>query len=179
MRCHITARNRACIYDLSKCLCTGKSAFFSRAPTTLGATLNWYFFAVANYFLYGETIIYYFKVRQKLLLLVPCSTFLVSMSSSRTLFSCHLQRTTGSSALCSTRLVCKLRLKLCFKAHAFSGFMGFVSSLKKNYLRRQFSLFGWVHMTLLVVILSSHFIVDNILEVRAHSVRSLFHFPHF
>jgi phosphatidate cytidylyltransferase len=26
-------------------------------------TLNWYFFAVANYFLYGETIIYYFKVR--------------------------------------------------------------------------------------------------------------------
>ena len=26
-------------------------------------TLNWYFFAVANYFLYGESIIYYFKVR--------------------------------------------------------------------------------------------------------------------
>jgi len=25
-------------------------------------TLNWYFFAVTNYFLYGETIIYYFKV---------------------------------------------------------------------------------------------------------------------
>lgn len=25
--------------------------------------LNWYFFAVTNYFLYGESIIYYFKVR--------------------------------------------------------------------------------------------------------------------
>lgn len=25
-------------------------------------TLNWYFFAVVNYFLYGESIIYYFKV---------------------------------------------------------------------------------------------------------------------
>ena len=25
-------------------------------------TLNWYFFATANYFLYGESIIYYFKV---------------------------------------------------------------------------------------------------------------------
>ena len=25
-------------------------------------TLNWYFFAVANYYLYGESIIYYFKV---------------------------------------------------------------------------------------------------------------------
>ena len=26
-------------------------------------TLNWYFFVVSNYFLYGESIIYYFKVR--------------------------------------------------------------------------------------------------------------------
>jgi hypothetical protein len=26
-------------------------------------TLNWYFFAVANYYLYGESIIYYFKVQ--------------------------------------------------------------------------------------------------------------------
>jgi phosphatidate cytidylyltransferase len=25
-------------------------------------TLNWYFFAVTNYFLYGESVIYYFKV---------------------------------------------------------------------------------------------------------------------
>lgn len=25
-------------------------------------TLNWYFFAVTNYFLYGESLIYYFKV---------------------------------------------------------------------------------------------------------------------
>jgi phosphatidate cytidylyltransferase len=46
-----------------------------------------------------------------------------------------------------------------------AGFMGFVASLKRKYLQRQFSLFGWVHMTLLVVVVSSHFIVDNILEV--------------
>ena len=25
-------------------------------------TMNWYFFAVTNFFLYGESIIYYFKV---------------------------------------------------------------------------------------------------------------------
>lgn len=25
-------------------------------------TLSWYFFAVANYFFYGESLIYYFKV---------------------------------------------------------------------------------------------------------------------
>lgn len=30
-------------------------------------TLNWYFFAVTNYFLYGESIIYYFKVNSALL----------------------------------------------------------------------------------------------------------------
>ena len=155
------------------------SALFRSTNDPWSNTLNWYFFAVANYFLYGETIIYYFKVRQKHLLLVPCSTFLHSMSSSRTPLSCHLQRTTGSSALCSTHLVCKLMLRSSFGAHVFSGFMGFVSSLKKNYLRRQFSLFGWVHMTLLVVIHSSHFIVDNVLEVRVHSVHSHSHPPHF
>lgn len=30
-------------------------------------TLNWYFFAVTNYFLYGESIIYYFKVSRTLI----------------------------------------------------------------------------------------------------------------
>jgi hypothetical protein len=30
-------------------------------------TLNWYFFAVTNYFLYGESIIYYFKVHSPLI----------------------------------------------------------------------------------------------------------------
>jgi phosphatidate cytidylyltransferase len=61
------------------------------------------------------------------------------------------------------------------------GFMGFVMSLKKGYLKQQFGLFCWVHMTLLLVVVSryvcaywyllrlrtrptSHFIVNNILE---------------
>jgi phosphatidate cytidylyltransferase len=59
--------------------------------------------------------------------------------------------------------------------------MGFVMSLKKGYLKQQFGLFCWVHMTLLLVVVSrygcvyrfhlklrtrfsSHFIVNNILE---------------
>ena len=68
--------------------------------------------------------------------------------------------------------------------------MGFVMSLQKQYLRRQFGLFCWVHMTLLLIVVSrwvmsgssvivsmageliwtsspvrhSHFIVNNILE---------------
>lgn len=34
----------------------------SMAKDPWSKTLNWYFFAVANYYLYGESIIYYFKV---------------------------------------------------------------------------------------------------------------------
>jgi len=46
------------------------------------------------------------------------------------------------------------------------GFVAFVASLEKQYLKQQFGLFCWVHMTLLVIVVSSHFIVNNILEVR-------------
>lgn len=41
-----------------------------------------------------------------------------------------------------------------------------MANLKRGQLRRQFGLFGWIHMSLLLVIVSSHFIVNNILEVR-------------
>ncbi|CCO27178.1 phosphatidate cytidylyltransferase [Rhizoctonia solani AG-1 IB] len=44
------------------------------------------------------------------------------------------------------------------------GLVGFVGSLKREYLKQQFGLFCWVHMTLLIVVVSSHFIVNNILE---------------
>jgi phosphatidate cytidylyltransferase len=35
-------------------------------------TLNWYFFAATNYFLYGESIIYYFKVHHLILYELSC-----------------------------------------------------------------------------------------------------------
>jgi len=41
----------------------------SKGKDPWSKTLNWYFFAVTNYFLYGESIIYYFKVFFLLLLL--------------------------------------------------------------------------------------------------------------
>ena len=64
------------------------------------------------------------------------------------------------------------------------GFVGFVLSLKRGYLKQQFGLFCWVHMTLMLIVVSryfpsplrflfdlliflsasSHFIVNNILE---------------
>ncbi|KAG6869124.1 hypothetical protein C0993_001689 [Termitomyces sp. T159_Od127] len=94
-------------------------------------TLNWYFFAVTNYFLYGESIIYYFKH------VVFADAQLLPFATNHRMISFVLYTI---------------------------GFMGFVMSLKKGYLKQQFGLFCWVHMSLLLIVVSSHFIVNNILE---------------
>ncbi|KIM40100.1 hypothetical protein M413DRAFT_446253 [Hebeloma cylindrosporum] len=94
-------------------------------------TLNWYFFAVTNYFLYGESIIYYFKH------VVFADANLLPFVTNHRMISFTLYTI---------------------------GFMGFVMSLKKGYLKQQFGLFCWVHMSLLLNVVSSHFIVNNILE---------------
>ncbi|KAI9203854.1 cytidylyltransferase family-domain-containing protein [Polychytrium aggregatum] len=44
------------------------------------------------------------------------------------------------------------------------GFIFFVINLKKGHYKAQFSQFGWTHMTLLLVICQSHFIINNIFE---------------
>lgn len=94
-------------------------------------TLNWYFFAVTNYFLYGESIIYYFKH------VVFADAQLLPFATNHRMISFTLYTI---------------------------GFMGFVMSLKKGYLKQQFGLFCWVHMSLLLIVVSSHFVVNNILE---------------
>jgi len=94
-------------------------------------TLNWYFFAVANYFLYGESIIYYFKH------VVFSDAQLTGFATNHRFISFCLY---------------------------ILGFVGFVLSLKRGYLKQQFGLFCWVHMTLLLIVVSSHFVVNNILE---------------
>ncbi|CAA7261615.1 unnamed protein product [Cyclocybe aegerita] len=94
-------------------------------------TLNWYFFAVTNYFLYGESIIYYFKH------VVFADANLLPFATNHRMISFTLY---------------------------IIGFMGFVMSLKRGYLKQQFGLFCWVHMSLLLIVVSSHFIVNSILE---------------
>ncbi|KAI0373916.1 phosphatidate cytidylyltransferase [Pilatotrama ljubarskyi] len=94
-------------------------------------TLNWYFFAVTNYFLYGESIIYYFKH------VVFSNAQLAPFATNHRFVSFTLY---------------------------LIGFVGFVLSLKRGYLKQQFGLFCWVHMTLLLIVVSSHFIVNNIIE---------------
>ncbi|GAA94240.1 uncharacterized protein L969DRAFT_86355 [Mixia osmundae IAM 14324] len=91
----------------------------------------WYFFISTNYFLYGETIIYYFKH------IVLIDTYFIPFARHHRFISFMLY---------------------------VIGFVGFVGALKRNQLRRQFGLFCWIHMSLLVVVVSSHFIVNNILE---------------
>lgn len=94
-------------------------------------TLSWYFFAVANFFLYGESLIYYFKH------IVYVDTVLLPFVRHHRFIS--------------------------FMLYVF-GFMAFVTNLKGQNLKRQFGLFCWVHMSLLLIVLSSHFLVNNILE---------------
>lgn len=45
-----------------------------------------------------------------------------------------------------------------------SGFMAFVFSLVKKHYLKQFTLFGWTHVTLLIIVTQSHLIVQNIFE---------------
>jgi len=94
-------------------------------------TLNWYFFATVNYFLYGESIIYYFKH-----VVFADANFLPFATNHRI---------------------------ISFTLYTI-GFVGFVMSLKKGFLKQQFGLFCWVHMTLLLIVVSSHFVMNNILE---------------
>ena len=94
-------------------------------------TLNWYFFVVTNYFLYGESIIYYFKH------IVFVDAWFIPFARNHRFISFMLY---------------------------VVGFVGFVANLQRQYLRKQFALFCWVHITLFLIVVSSHFIVNNILE---------------
>lgn len=102
-------------------------------------TLNWYFFAVTNYFLYGESIIYYFKV---------CAS---TLGSSRRLMWPYTQHVVFSNAQL-TPFATNHRF-VSFTLYLI-GFVGFVLSLKRGYLKQQFGLFCWVHMTLLLIVVS-------------------------
>uniref|UniRef100_A0A0N4Z6H4 Phosphatidate cytidylyltransferase n=1 Tax=Parastrongyloides trichosuri TaxID=131310 RepID=A0A0N4Z6H4_PARTI len=44
------------------------------------------------------------------------------------------------------------------------GFVWFVLSLRKGYYLRQFSLFAWTHVALMLIVVQSFFIIENILQ---------------
>ncbi|XP_010771760.1 caskin-2-like [Notothenia coriiceps] len=62
-------------------------------------------------------------------------------------------------------------LRILSKYHRFisfalylTGFCMFVLSLVKKHYRLQFYMFGWTHVTLLIVVTQSHFIIHNLFE---------------
>ncbi|KAJ3098500.1 hypothetical protein HDU97_003956 [Phlyctochytrium planicorne] len=94
-------------------------------------TMNWYFLLSTNYFLYGQTIIQYFKQ----------SIFVDALG---VYLATHHQF-------------------ISFILYVI-GFVAFVMNLQKGHYKFQFSQFAWTHMTLLLVVVQSQFIVKNIFE---------------
>jgi phosphatidate cytidylyltransferase len=97
----------------------------------LTTSLNWYFLATTMYFLYGESVIYYFKH------IVLVDKVLLPLATHHRFIS--------------------------FMLHVM-GFVSFVGSLKKGHYRFQFSQFGWTHMALYLIVVQSHFIMNNTFE---------------
>ncbi|KAJ3267689.1 hypothetical protein HK104_005704 [Borealophlyctis nickersoniae] len=94
-------------------------------------TIHWYFLLSTNYFLYGESIIHYFKES------VLVDAFLMPLATHHRFISFSLY---------------------CM------GLVVFVLNLRKGHYKFQFSQFGWTHITLLLVVCTSHFIINNIFE---------------
>ncbi|KAF7732732.1 hypothetical protein EC973_000003 [Apophysomyces ossiformis] len=94
-------------------------------------TMSWYFLITTEYFLYGESIIYYFKE------IVMVDAFLLPFATHHRFISFMLY---------------------------VIGFVFFVMNLKRGQYRFQMAQFGYTHMALLMIVVQSHFIVDNILE---------------
>lgn len=92
--------------------------------------LSWYFFAVCNFFLYGESLLFYFKHFNSVAYIMP---------------------------------VARHHQFISFMLYIL-GFVAFVSNLRRTNLKHQFSLFCWIHMSLLLIAMSSHFLALNILE---------------
>ncbi|KAI8388405.1 cytidylyltransferase family-domain-containing protein [Radiomyces spectabilis] len=94
-------------------------------------TMSWYFLVSTTYYLYGESIIYYFQQ-------------IILVDASLLPFATHHRF-------------------ISFVLYVI-GFVFFVMNLKKGFYKRQFTQFGWMHMALILIVVQSHFIVNNILE---------------
>lgn len=93
--------------------------------------INWYFLAVTNYFLYGESIILNFKD------FIFSKAFLLNLATHHRFIS--------------------------FAGYCV-GFVWFVLKLRKGHYRFQFTMFAVTHMSLLLIVTTSQFVVANIFE---------------
>ena len=134
-------------------------------------SLNWYWLASTQYFLYGESVIYYFKhivLVDKVLL--PLAThhrfisfilYVFGKLYTRKRFSLCPPSLPSPPHLLSLRALPNHRARFLFLS---LGFVFFVGSLKAGHLKFQFAQFGWTHMALLLIVVQAHFIMNNVLE---------------
>nr|CFW94212.1 Eka CD synthase protein [Euperipatoides kanangrensis] len=103
-------------------------------------SLSWYFLITSNYFFYGENMIEYFGVLLH-----------------RTFHDITEEDKQFLEPLITYHRFVSFSLYI-------GGFVWFVLSLVKDYYFRQFSMFAWTHVTLLIVVTQSYLIIQNIFE---------------
>ena len=90
---------------------------------------------MTNYFLYGESIVYYFKH------IVFVDAYFIPFARNHRFISFMLY-------------IVGMLWRPSVGQRLTAGFVGFVANLQRQYLRQQFALFCWVHITLLLVVVS-------------------------
>eukprot|EP00123_Amoebidium_parasiticum_P015579 comp23043_c0_seq1/m.36869 comp23043_c0_seq1/g.36869 ORF comp23043_c0_seq1/g.36869 comp23043_c0_seq1/m.36869 type:complete len:446 (-) comp23043_c0_seq1:422-1759(-) len=106
----------------------------AKASPPFFRTLNWYFLFCANYFLYGKHIA---RHLHELMPGVPLFLQLSKMKGYHNFISFSLYT---------------------------AGLVAFVLTLQQGSARKQFSQFGWTHVTCLIVVSCSRFMVFNLFE---------------
>ena len=114
-------------------------------------SLNWYFLGTAMYYLYGESVIYYFKH------IVLVDKVLLPFATHHRFISFMLY-TIGQSTYSYSALLAA------FTNTGDAGFVFFVGSLQKGHYRFQFTQFAWTHMALYLIVVQAHFVMNNIFE---------------
>ena len=111
-------------------------------------SLNWYWLATTMYFLYGETVIYYFKH------IVLVDKVLLPLATHHRFISFILY-VFGTKSIHSSMLSC---------TNKTTGFVSFVASLQAGHYKFQFTNFAWTHMALYLIVVQAHFIMNNVFE---------------
>lgn len=115
-------------------------------------SLNWYFLGITMYYLYGESVIYYFKH------IVLVDKILLPFATHHRFISFMLY-VIGWFQTPRHKYVKRRTLDL-----LSAGFVFFVGSLQKGHYRFQFTQFAWTHMALYLIVVQAHFIMNNIFE---------------
>jgi phosphatidate cytidylyltransferase len=120
-------------------------------------TLNWYFLGTTMYFLYGESVIYYFKH------IVLIDRVLLPFATHHRFISFMLY-IMGKSLVARAVQIAERDEIPCRSTNVSTGFVFFVGSLQKGHYRFQFTQFAWTHMALYLIVVQAHFIMNNIFE---------------